>query len=182
MRKGCLFIVAATLLIIGATLRLTRSQTIERGLRLDSFNSEGFIYNAWSCGNWIESRKSGVHVSTYAPPYTLVVAVQPHRSDVKVVELLSASIIGEDRVAYSVLDRVRSAIEQVEARPRSGIGSPYAAFTFESVLESIDDTSLELKFRVGSEASGASFTQSLEFLGFEKKTRSFTFLDAISGV
>lgn len=182
MRKGCLICVTSTLFIIGLLLLVTRSQTIERGLSLASYESGDFTYRAWSYGNWIESKRSGVHVSTYAPPYTLVVSVQPHHSEVQTIELLSATITSKNGVTYSVLDRVRSRIDAVEARPSSGIDSPYAAFTLESVLESIDDTILELGFRVGSEADAASYTQTLEISGFEKKTRSFTFLDAISGV
>ena len=172
----------AMLAIIGLTLLSTRSQTIERGLRLDSFESGEFTYSAWSYGNWIESRQSGVRVSTYAPPYTLIVAVQPHNSDAETIELLSAAITGNDGVAYSVLDRIVSTIEEIESRPSSGIELPYAAFTFESVLESIDNTTLELRFRVGSEADATTILQALEIIGFEEKTRGFIFLDAISGV
>jgi hypothetical protein len=182
MRKGCLISITVTLCIITLVLLATRSQTIERGLRLASFESGDFTYSAWSYGNWIESKHSGVHVSTYAPPYTIVVAVQPHQSRVETIELLSATITGRDGVAYSVLDQIGNTVEKVELRSSSVVGSPYAAFTFEWLFESNDDAALNLIFRVNSKGDSKTFTQTLEIIGFEEKKRSFTFLEAISGV
>jgi hypothetical protein len=182
MRKGCLFSITISLLVIGCFLVMTRSQKIKRGVTIDPLKSGNFTYEAWSYGNWVESKRWGARIYTYAPPYTLVIAIQPHQQNVEEIELISAKIFSEAGTPYSILSRVRSGVDEVEPRPSSGITLPYAAFAFEFALDSTENTKIELSFRISSDPDDTVFTQTLEVRGFETKTRSFTFLEAISGI
>ncbi len=182
MRKGCLFITLAILVGIALVLISARSQTIERGLKRDPYKSGDFTFSAWSYGEWVESRQSGVHVSTYEPPYTVIVAISPEQDKAQRIEILSATVTDRDGKTRSILDILNHRFDRVEMMNHSSITSPYAAFTFETAFDSNSDAILTLSFRVISDSHAEDHTQSLELTGFENSSRSFTFLDEMSGI
>lgn len=180
MQKGYLFSAIGLVLLAGALLLATRSLQIDRGLKLDPYVEGEFTYQVWSNGNWVESRQAGVHVSTLSAPYTLLLSIQPKQQNVQSIEMITASLIDKSGNKKSVIEKINQLIEKVELRPASNLNSPYAAFTFDSLLDSHSDITLEIEFRTGTSDDSDTIRQSLEVRGFEKKTRSFTFWDVMS--
>ncbi len=182
MRKGCLLAGIAFLLIAGLVLYSTRSLQINRGLKLDSYVSDSFTFDVWSYGDWIDSTNSGVHVSTNAPPYTLVLAIQPDDQNIDSIEILAALIVDKLGNKASVLEKLEQPIADVKLRATAAIKSPYAAFMFDSLLDSNESTALEIEFRTNPSDGSQTIHQTLEIQGFEQKTRSFVFWDVMSSV
>lgn len=166
-------------LLLCLILYSTRSLTIERGLRLDSHETPNFTYGAWSYGNWAVSEQDGVRISTYSPPYTLVLAIQPADPQVQSIELLAAFVTDKNGRRVSIHDKINSAKEDVELRSGAVVTKPYAAIRFESLLDTNDPITLEIEFRDNS-SSAETVRQSLELKGFESRRRSFTFWDVMS--
>lgn len=180
MRKGCLLSALAFILVACVILYATRSLQINRGLRLESYVAGEFTYDVWSYGNWTYSKQSGIQVSTFAPPYTLVLAIRPTHRDVTSIEILAVSIIDESGNRTSVLDNINQSIGDVQVRSTAAIKSPYAVVIFQSVIDSTDTTTLELEFRTNTSEGSDTTRQLLELQGFETRTRSFTFLEVMS--
>ena len=168
--------------MLGLILYSTRTLQIYRGLKLDSYIAGEVTYDVWSYGNWIESNQSGVHVSTFAPPYTVVLAIRPSDRNIASIEMLDAFIVEESGNKTPVFDKIKQSIADVKFRSAAVIKLPYAVFTFDSMLDSNDSTTLVIEFRINRSGVSEKTQQSLEIQSFESKRRSFVFLDAISSV
>ena len=180
MRKACLIVTILVVLVVGLILCSPRSLTIHRGLELDSCVAGEFTYKVWSYGNWIESTESGVHVSTFAPPYTVVLAIQPSDRDIRSIEILDAFVVDELGNKTRVLGKLKQPIENVESRRHAVIKLPYAAFIFDSAIDSNESTTLVIEFRTNLSEGSEKKQQSLKIQGYETKEHGFVILKMMS--
>jgi hypothetical protein len=181
-RKGCLVSILVLCAILAILLYNTRSLTIERGVRLSSFTSGNFTYDAWSYGTWRESRQGKVYVSTYSPPYTLVLAIRSNTSSIKTIEIIEVSIIDKGGNRGSLISFLSSRKDKIQVRKAAAISDPYAVFVFNDALHSYDTVTIEIEFISHFNGKSEATRQLITISGYEKRDSGFTFWNALMGI
>ena len=179
MRRGCVIVALTFVLLMGLLLYSTRSMSINRGVSLRDFRGNDFTFHVWSYGRWVASDKSGVHVSTFAPPYTLVLAIEPHDATIDDIEILSADVVDGSGQRVSIREYLMNSSDAVQYHPHARIQHPYAAFMFNNAVKSHESVTVEIEFQATSDEGSTTVKQQLRLESYEIKSRSFTFWDTM---
>ena len=181
-RYGCVVFMIVVTVAVTITLYRTRYEAKDRGLRLENLRAGEFTFDAWSYGNWETSHEGTLTIETFAPPYTLLLAISTDDSDASTIEILQAELVDSDGGRTSVLSKLSDRIDKVQVRPWAVIRRPYAVFCFNDLLASHATVTLEVEFQVVRNGSTAKAKQRLSIPGYEKIKRSFTFVEALMSV
>ena len=170
------------IILVASVLLFGRSLTIERGFSLESHMDNGFVFDAWSYGNWHELRDGGVLVSTYEPPYDLLLAIRPGNHKCETVEIVSAMIRTKDGKRADATRLLADKVDRVQRRSSAAIAEPYAVFHFRHALRTHDTFTIELEFNTLSKGRQETFRSELTIPGFEKRSHGLVFWDVMMGV
>ena len=181
-RFGCLAAILLVAVIVGLFLYCTRSESRERGLRLQNFRADRYTFDVWTYGDWVTSHNGTLTIQTYEPPYELLLAIRSDDPSPATVEVLQASLIAANGDQTSVLSTIRDRVDAIRLRQTAAIQQPYAVFRFHELLKSHETITLEVQFRVTREQSAETVTRRLTIPGFEKIRRGNTILDALMSV
>jgi len=181
MKKAVLtiiFVVLGVFVIFVSAIISKKSLTIEKGYETHNFKRDSLVYNLWSYGNWREHWEGRLHISTYDPPYTLVLAISDSTNEIRSIKILEAKLC-KSGICQEIGSRLDSKIENVMKRDAAPIQSPYAAFAFKDAIPIAEDYDLFIEF---SDNKGRKHQTAIKIVPFEKKKEGIYICDVLMGV
>ncbi len=183
--SGCLVPILGLLLLACFVAYGCRVRIIDRGLKLDGFQANGYTYHVWSDGlNTISDRRRGVRTSETGPPYTMFLAIEPDDDSVTEIELLSAFRIDGQGNRESLIETVREPVDLVERNAVRNSPGPRgrARFEFTRAIRVHQPFLLEVQFRAISPNSKKIHRQILKVHTYTTERRSIEYWENIMGI